>query len=155
MLATPKSLEAEHDELMGTLRQASSLEDETGRAVSELMKHLEPHFEKEEKVAMPLLGTLADLVSGEKISNLRDIAESQKPLLQEYEGMFQEHKLLGKFIERAKNEAQRENHQEIVEILEALAHHAKVEEEVLYPAALLAGTLARVMLNNEAQPIIV
>lgn len=151
MLRTPKSLEEEHEELMGALRQSSELDDETGKAVKELLKILEPHFEKEERVAMPVLGALTELVSGEKIDNLKEIADAQRELLNEYKTMFEEHQRIGMLIERAEAEAKRENHQEIAEILEALGHHARVEEEVLYPAALLAGTLAKVMLRNEAQ----
>lgn len=136
---------------MGTLRRASDYDDRTGNAVRELLKTLEPHFEKEERVAMPVLGTLAELVSGEKIPDLREIADSQGGLLKEYKTMFEEHKVVGTFIEKAKAEAKRENHEEVAEILDALRHHARVEEEVLYPAALLAGIVAKVLLQREAQ----
>lgn len=154
MLRTPKSLEEEHEELMGSLRYASTLEDKTAKAVYELLRTLEPHFEKEEKVAMPLLGVLPDLVSGHRIENLKQIADSQEPLLREYETMFSEHKSLAPLIKKAKDEATKENHKETVEILDALAHHARIEEDVLYPAALLAGTLAKVLLPNQAQVIV-
>ena len=138
---------------MGSLINAADREDKTGKAVGELLKVLEPHFEKEEKIAMPLLGVLSELVSGNKLHDLKQIADSQEPLLQDYEGMFQEHKSLMPLIDRAKDEATKENHEETVEILEALVHHARVEEDVLYPAALLAGTLAKVMLRNETQVV--
>ena len=136
---------------MGTLRHAASFDDKTGKAVKELLKTLEPHFEKEEKIAMPVLGALTELVSGEKNRNIEEIAESQSQLLQEYKTMFEEHQKIGTLIERAKLEAKGEDHEEVAEILDALGHHARVEEDVLYPAALLAGTLAKVMLRNEAQ----
>ena len=149
MLTTPSSLEEEHKEIMGSLRNAARFSDGTGKAVKELMKVLEPHFEKEEKVAMPVLGSLSELVSGEHVSNLREIADSQGALLQEYENMFQEHQILKQFIERAKAEAKRESHEEVSDLLDALAHHAKVEEQVLYPSALLAGTLAKCLLPSQ------
>ena len=148
MLRIPSSLRKEHEEIMQSLRIASKMNDETGNAVRELMKSLEPHFEKEEKYAMPALGALPELVSGDKIRDLKEIADLQGALLQEYETMFQEHEILRRWIEQAKKEAYREHHEETVDLLDALAHHAKVEEEVLYPAALLAGTLAKFMLPN-------
>ena len=154
LLRTPISLEEEHGELMRTLRTAGNRQDKTGEAVRDLLGSLEPHFEKEERVAMPLLGVLPELVSGDKIENLRQIADSQEPLLHEYNSMFQEHKSLIPLIERATGEAAKENHSGTVETLEALVHHARVEEEVLYPAALLAGTLAKVLLRNEVQAVI-
>ncbi len=136
-------------EIMGSLRSSANFSDGTGRAVKELLKVLEPHFEKEEKVAMPVLGSLSELVSGEHVSNLREIADSQGALLQEYENMFQEHQILKQFIERAKAESKREGHEDVSDLLDALGHHARVEEEVLYPAALLAGTLAKCLLPNQ------
>ena len=154
LLRTPESLELEHEELMGTLREAGNHEDKTGEAVRDLLRALEPHFEKEERVAMPLLGVLPDLVSENKIGNLGQIADFQRPLVQEYESMFQEHKSLVPLIEHAKDAASRESHTETVDILEALVHHAKIEEDVLYPAALLAGTLAKVLLGNQAKAVI-
>ena len=154
MLTTPKSLEEEHEEIMQSLRQSANLSDGTGKAVKELLETLEPHFEKEERVAMPILGALTELVSGNKIANLREIAESQGALLREYESMFEEHAALKKFIERAVEEARKEKHEEVAEMLGALAHHAKVEEEVLYPAALLAGTLAKCLMPSETPNIV-
>ncbi len=151
MLTVPKSMEEEHEEIMQSLQQASTLSDETGKAVSELLKTLQPHFEKEERYAMPVLGSLRDLVGQEKISNLREIADTQGALLQEYESMYQEHETLRKFIQRAEESAEKENHKQVAETLEALAHHARVEEEVLYPAALLAGTLAKVLLPSRTE----
>ena len=100
---------------------------------------------------MPVLGSLTELASGYKIANLKEIADSQGELLHEYKKMFEEHYEIAAFIERAEAEAKRENHEEVAEILEALGHHARVEEEVLYPAALLAGKLAKVLLQIEAQ----
>ena len=151
MLSAPKSLEEEHREIMQSLLRASALTDETGEAVRELLKTLQPHFLKEEQYAMPVLGSLTELVSGRKISNLGEIADSQADLLREYESMFQEHKDLRRSIARAEEQAKREKHEEVNDMLEALAHHAKIEEEILYPAALLAGTLAKVLLPNRAE----
>ncbi len=149
MLTTPKSLEEEHEEIMQSLRRSANLPDRTGKAVKDLLKTLEPHFEKEERVAMPVLGALTQLVSGDKFANLREIAESQGALLQEYENMFQEHAILKRLIEQAEAEAKEEKHDQVADMLGALAHHARVEEEVLYPAALLAGTLAKYLMPNE------
>lgn len=149
MLTTPSSLAEEHEEIMGSLRNSTRFQDRTGKAVKELLEVLEPHFEKEEKVAMPILGSLSKLVSGEHISNLREIADSQNALLQEYENMFHEHLILKQFIGRAKKAAKRDGHEEVSDLLDALAHHARVEEEVLYPSALLAGTLAKCLLPDQ------
>ncbi|MDG6996311.1 MAG: hypothetical protein JRN52_10345 [Nitrososphaerota archaeon] len=55
-------MKEEHEELMGFLRHASGIKDARGRSIRYLLEALEPHFEKEEKYAMPLLGTLSELL---------------------------------------------------------------------------------------------
>ena len=149
MLVTPPSLKEEHEEIMGSLNEFSRLQDKTGKSITELLDSLEPHFEKEERLAMPVLGTLSELASGDKITtDLRAIAESQDALRLEYDVMFEEHTELKRFIQNARGFAKQENHEDVVDLLDALSHHARVEEEVLYPAALLAGTLAKCLLHS-------
>lgn len=149
MLTSPRSLDEEHDELIHSLRECAKKKTETGKAISELMEVLEPHFAKEQKIVMPLLGTVSDLVSGEKVSNLYEIANAQAPLLKEYQGMFEEHGRVRKLILKAEKAASHEGNQDTIDLLEGLAHHAKIEEEVLYPCALLAGTVAKCLLPTE------
>jgi hypothetical protein len=52
---------------MNSFREYSKLKNGTGKAIFELLEVLEPHFEKERRVVMPLLGSLSELVSGERI----------------------------------------------------------------------------------------
>jgi hypothetical protein len=149
MLVTPPSLREEHEEIMRSLYEYSKVATETGRAIRELLGILEPHFEKEEKLAMPILGSISELVSGNHVTNLQEIAASQGPLLQEYDVMLEEHSELKKSILKARKVAENEKRQDVVDLLDGLAHHAMVEEEVLYPAALLAGTVAKLVMSSK------
>lgn len=65
--------------------------------------------------------------------------------------MLSEHRAILGFIQRAKKAAAREKRNEVIGSLCAVAHHAKIEEEVLYPAALLAGVVARTLLRREVR----
>ncbi len=56
--------------------------------------------------------------------------------------MFAEHSPIRQSIKKARRLAKQDGQNDIVEILDALAHHSRVEEEVLYPAALLVGKAA-------------
>lgn len=143
MLASPQSLDEEHEELMNSFRECSKRKGETGKTILQLLEVLEPHFEKEQRVVMPLLGSISDLVSGERISNLNEIAGAQAPLLKEYAQMFEDHKMVRELIANAEKAAKKEGSEDVIELLKGLAHHARIEEEVLYPSALLAGTLAK------------
>lgn len=132
---------------MSNLRRASELENATGLAVRDLLNILEPHFQKEEKLAMPILGTLSEFASGEHATSLVKVLKAAKEMRSEYGEMLAEHKQLHPYIERAKGAAEREEDHEVAHLMEGLAHHAKMEEEVLYPAALLATKMAE-YLNN-------
>ena len=141
-------MKEEHEELMGFLRRASGIKDATGKPIRDLLEVLEPHFEKEEMHAMPLLGTLEELASKKEIPYLKEMADSRDALSLEYKSMFKEHAQIGKLIKDARKAALSENHNDVVDMLDALAHHARVEEEVLYPAALIAGSLAKNLLSK-------
>ena len=65
-------------------------------------------------------------------------AKSEK----EYPGMLHGHKELRKFLERLKKVGAEEGHLTAVRFAEALEAHSKQEEEVLYPAAIVAGQMA-------------
>lgn len=126
---------------MGELRTFAEFRDETGESVGKLLATLVPHFLKENAMVMPVLGSLKALASDEKV-NLREIADFNESILNEYDNMYQEHAGIRKLIFQTTEVAKREHHDEVVQLLEGLAHHARVEEQVLYPAALLACKFA-------------
>lgn len=151
MLVIPSSLREEREEIIRSLSQFALLPGTTGKAVAELLDVLIPHFEKEAILALPMLGSISDLVSGGRITALREVAEAQGALLQEYDRMFEEHSELKRFILRAQTLASQENQQKVVDLLKMLYCHSRMEEEVLYPAALLAGTVAKCLLPSQDQ----
>lgn len=142
-IKTPDSLSEEHEGIFQELHEYSELKDQTGASMRELLTTLKPHFEKEEEIAMPLLGLLTPLAAGKKIKNPREALTLHERLRHAYREMFSEHEQIRGMVAKARQSAEKENHKEVVDFLDALAHHAKVEEEVLYPAALLAGAILK------------
>jgi hypothetical protein len=61
MLVIPPSLKEEHREIMGSLDEFANFREEIGKAIRELLRVLEPHFEKEERLAMPVLCSISQL----------------------------------------------------------------------------------------------
>lgn len=53
--------------------------------------------------------------------------------------MLSEHRKIMRLIGKGLAAAKKDKVRKAIDLLEALAHHARVEEEVLYPAAILAG----------------
>ncbi|HKW05877.1 MAG TPA: hemerythrin domain-containing protein [Nitrososphaerales archaeon] len=150
MLSSPSSLDKEHEEIMELLRNYAKLKDKTGEAIRGLEEALVPHFKKETKIVTPVLGLLPSLVKRETPKNLREIAESQEGILLEYENMFREHAEIQKLVSEGKLFSLHEEHNEVADLMDGLAHHMKVEEEVFYPAALIAGTVAKCLMSSSA-----
>ena len=120
-----------------------NLSGRTGSIAEKLAMDLKGHIDREESLALPLLGILRDLVNG-KLTNAsaRRASSIYVKFEKEYPGMLHGHKELYRMLERLKRVGAEEGHLTAVRFAEALEKHSQEEEEVLYPAALLAGRIA-------------
>ena len=100
-------------------------------------------MEREETLALPLLGLLPDLVSKKPSRAIAtDAARLYSKMMKEYPGMLHGHRAIVKVLDRLKKIAAEEGHLTAIRFAEALEQHSREEEEILYPAALLAGRVA-------------
>ena len=142
-LSAPASLEKEHEEIWQLLIGVQHLSGKTGSVAEKLSKDLKAHIDKEESLALPLLGILRDLVKGKLgTGSAKRASLLHSKFEREYPGMLHGHKELYKVLERLKKVGAEEGHLTAVRFAEALEKHSQEEEEVLYPAALLAGMMA-------------
>ncbi|MDG6933241.1 MAG: hemerythrin domain-containing protein [Nitrososphaerota archaeon] len=148
MLKVPTSLEEEHKELMDSIEMLASGDSKIAKSVKQILIILEPHFEKEEETVVPVLGSLGDLASG-IYTDLEEVKERSDALREDYANMLEEHRRIREKVEAASVLAKAEGREDVLNILELLSHHAAVEEEILYPAALLAGKLASMLIIRE------
>jgi hypothetical protein len=140
--SVPKSVKAEHEELHVGLANATKAGGETADAARQLEQVLHPHFLKEEQYALPPLGLLPRLASGQVSADspeAKAAVEMADKLRAEYPQMLKEHGEVGAALQRLIAAAGRENKPEVAEWARRLMAHAKNEEEVLYPAAMLVG----------------
>lgn len=135
----PASLKIEHKELHETLAQYTKLPGKTGAAAKEVAKLLHPHFIKEEAYALPPLGLLSDLAKGQTISNEKEAIAMSEKLKNDFNEMLSEHTQIVKALQKLYQAAKDEHHPEVMRFTESIKLHAKTEEEVLYPAAILVG----------------
>ncbi len=142
-LSAPASLEKEHQEIWQLLMGVQNLSGKTGSIAEKLVKDLKAHIDKEESLALPLLGILRDLVNG-KLTNAsaRRASSLYVKFEKEYPLMLHGHKELYNVLEKLKKVGAEEGHLTAVRFAEALEKHSQEEEEVLYPAAILAGRTA-------------
>ena len=113
---------------------------------------LHPHFVREEEIALPPLAMLRPLAAGATIDDgvARDVLAMTDALRAELPRMLEEHGKIRAAVDALRRAAEAESAPEQVELAEQLALHARTEEEVLYPAALLAGELLRARRRDRA-----
>lgn len=139
----PESLTHEHKTLHGRLDGAREVGGALGAAADRLGEALHPHFVREEEIAMPPLSLLRPLSEGEYRPEMDEVLALTDALAEKLPRMLVEHERIkaaaGKLAEAARDSGR----DDIVALCNELGVHARSEEEVLYPAALLVGELVR------------
>jgi predicted NBD/HSP70 family sugar kinase len=110
---------------------------------------LDPHFERENQIALPPLGLLAPLAAGETPAGMQEALAMTDALRRELPRMLEEHKRIRAATERLRAAARDEKAAVHEEFAEALASHALTEEEILYPAAILVGDIIRARMAKQ------
>ena len=139
----PASLRAEHQAIHERLEAATRLPGATGPAARDLAAVLHPHFMREEQIALPPLGLLGPLSRGEFSPAMRDVLPLTDSLRAELPRMLEEHEAIRAATARLGETARAEKQTDAAALAEALALHAKSEEELFYPAAILVGDFIR------------
>lgn len=143
--AIPASIRAEHEHIHAELTAATKVPGRVGAAAKRLAAVLHPHFVREEQIALPPLGLLAPLAAGERVPEQEAAQASAMAasLRAELPRMLEEHEAIRAAVGELLAAARAERAPRQQRLAEALAAHARTEEEVLYPAAVLVGELLR------------
>jgi iron-sulfur cluster repair protein YtfE (RIC family) len=147
-LDIPPPLKAEHEELHARLAKATQVPGAVGAAAREVARLLHPHFVKEEAFALPPLGVLARVASGQVTPDMQNAVEMAQRLRGELPEMLAEHQAIVAALEKLRAAANAARLPEHERFAEALVQHAQTEEQVLYPAAILVGEHIRQALGK-------
>lgn len=146
----PDSLRLEHEQLHAKLAEASHLPGRVGEAARTVAKIMHPHFLREDEYAIPPLGLLARLAKGHLTPDMAEVLPLVARLKEEMPLMIEEHRaIIGALIQLG-NAATEAGLREWAEFADDLRHHAQMEEEVLYPAAILVGEYVKHSLKPQA-----
>lgn len=137
--ATPESIRVEHEALHGELASAVRLPGRTGAAASRVAELLDLHFVKEEQFALPPLALLRPVAEGRTPPEAKAMMALTDRLKAEMPRMLEEHAAIVTALNDLDRAAAAEGHAEIRSFVDHLTRHARHEEEVLYPAAILVG----------------
>ena len=142
-IAIPESMRAEHGEIHAALERATHAPGRVGEAARALAKVLHPHFVREEQIALPPLGLLAPLARGDFTPAMLAVLPMTDSLRAELPRMLQEHEAIRAATVTLGDVARTERNAPARRLAEQLALHAKSEEELFYPAAVLVGDIVR------------
>ncbi len=104
---------------------------------------MEPHFVKEEAFALPPLSMLAALSRGERVTGAGQVLAMTEKLRAELPALHEEHRMFVRLLEQLLVVTRDSGHADYAEFVYNLILHAKIEEEIMYPAALLVGDFLR------------
>jgi hypothetical protein len=148
----PEAMRLEHAEIHNRLVEATKMPGQVGEAARELMAVLDPHFVREEQIALPPLGLLAPLSRGEFTPEMREVLPMTDALRAELPRMLSEHKAILTATVRLGEAAKVAGNAAVEDLAQTLKVHAESEEEIFYPAALLVGELVRARSATATSP---
>jgi iron-sulfur cluster repair protein YtfE (RIC family) len=147
-LEVPEVLRREHQELYLRMEATTTLPGGLGKAARKLSAVLGPHLLREEQVAFPLLSLLPHIVDGKVGEEMSVAIPVADRLRRELRRLKEDHMLildaLGAYAEAARAEGEEEH----VSLAAELVEHARMEEAILYPAALIIGEYVRLALQR-------
>ena len=144
----PKSLHLEHEELHDFLAAARKEPGELGESLRRLAQVLEPHFHREEAFAMPPLGLLVRLARNEVTPAMAEVYSHTEWLKNNLPTLMAEHQAIARALDEMVKAARAAKRIDYVEFAEKVLNHARMEEEVMYPAAILVGEYLRLRLSS-------
>ena len=141
-LQVPASLKNSHDALHVGLKRAMREPGPIGDTGRKIMQLMDGHMLREEKFALRPLGLLKELARGETPSDLGEAGTLAHGLKSEMVQMVGEHRQIAELLRQLAAQAEAEGKPDYVQLAEDMIVHAQMEEDVLYPAALLVGRYA-------------
>lgn len=148
MIEMPDILKSEHDEFRRQLLAVARSGGHTGQEARAIGRLVDLHFLREEMISLPPLAYLRRVGQADITDDMSDLLEAAKMLKAELPRMLEEHQTIAAGLERLIVAATRENRPEAVQVADRLKSHARTEEEILYPAALLVGDYVRMKLGD-------
>jgi hypothetical protein len=144
-LQIPEPMRIEHEAIHSRLDAATRAEGPVGAAARALARVLGPHFERENQIALPPLGLLETLAHGAEIPPhqvTRALAMTDS-LRAELPRMLEEHVHIDAAAKQLEEVARQHDNADVADLAHGLRMHARTEQAVHYPAALLVGTVLR------------
>lgn len=142
-MTTPSALAAEHGEIHDQLARAAHEPGAIGEAAQRLARYFAQHAEKEERLVAPLLALLPSAAHNKVGVHMADELPRFAELERAMPEILAEHRMIGAAVEKLLEAAKAQDRAEFGELAGRILGHARLEETVIYPAALLLGKFLR------------
>lgn len=152
LLAMPESLKAEHDDLRVDLEHAIRIGGRIGEAARALEARVRLHFRREDDTVLLPLGLLQSVAQGKIAPAMHEVVVMVDRLKTELPEMLAEHDEIRRALERLGKAATEEGSPRVAYFAAKLLRHARMEEEVLYPAAIVLGEYLKSRLSPRGAP---
>ena len=146
-LQTPEPIKEEHQAFHDELLKAIKSGGEVAKIAKQIDNILNRHFKIEEESAFPPLSLMAPLSRGEIDSSMKGALDIIKRLKYELPKLTSDHLEIIQILKDFDNALKTEKKIEFVSFSQKLIHHARAEEGILYPAAILIGEYLSLRLN--------
>lgn len=148
-MKAPPSIRREHEELHADLARAGQMPGLLGQTAREVARIMHPHFLREDEYAIPPLSLLARLAKGEVTPEMAEVLPLVARLKEEMPLMVQEHRAILGAVRAFALAAEADGDEHCTRLAAELIVHAQMEEEVLYPAAILVGEYVKAKLQPQ------
>ncbi len=148
-LQVPGPIREEHQEFRDELILAANSGGRLGPLAGELLQILDPHFALEEEVAFPPLILMHPLSLGEITQDMRSVLPVISRLKKEIPNLTEDHQHIIADLEKFDEYVKIEGKPEFNKFSKRLIHHAKAEEGILFPAAILIGEYLRLKIKAD------
>lgn len=148
-MKAPPSLRREHEELHADLARAGQMPGLLGQTAREVARIMHPHFLREDEYAIPPLSLLPRLARGQVTPDMADVLPLVARLKEEMPLMIEEHRAILGAVRAFALAAEGDGDEKCIRLAAELTVHAQLEEEVLYPAAVLVGEFVKAMLKPQ------
>lgn len=139
LMRIPPMMATEHEKLHTELAKLAGLGGKTGAAAAKVERALAPHFEEENRYALPPLGLLPALAKGGATEEMRPAIELSRHVAQNLGRFMEEHRNITRALDDLEVAGRAERKAEALDFAAELRAHAQEEEQVLYPTAILIG----------------
>lgn len=148
----PSPLEFDHERIEAKLREATQENGAIGDLARQITHEMKDHLAKEEEFAFPPLGYLDQVVLGKEVDE-EALIRTAEMLKSRLPRMYAEHQEIVRLVDLLAAAAVEVNRPDYVEFARELRIHTCLEEEILYPAAILLGDYLKLKAEVEAMHV--